>query len=250
MFMKTGTPWIRLNSVGSTNQYALGLINQQKAVNGMVVSAVEQTRGKGQDQNHWESKAGENLTISILIQPKDLLPASQFMLNKISSLAICDFVRSVLNAENVYIKWPNDIYIGDKKVAGILINNTIEGDEITWSVIGIGININQTIFRSNAPNPVSLKQISGKNYNPDECLQELCKAFDLRFTQLFDKEYKLIDSDYLGALYRYGVFAQYVYKNQILQARIAGLGEFGHLQIETADGDQLHCDMKEITFVI
>jgi BirA family transcriptional regulator, biotin operon repressor / biotin---[acetyl-CoA-carboxylase] ligase len=250
MFMKTGTPLIRLKSVDSTNHYAASLINQQNAVNGMVITAYEQTLGKGQDQNQWESKAGENLTISILIQPKGLLPARQFMLNKITSLAVCDFVVAYLNAERVRIKWPNDIYIGDKKVAGILINNTIEGQEITWSVIGIGININQTVFESNAPDPVSLKQISGKDYNLDECLQELCEAFDLRFTQLLDNKYKHIDSDYLKSLYRYGVFAQYVFRNQIIKARITGIGEFGHLQIETADGDQLHCDMKEIAFVI
>jgi len=250
MFMKTGTPLIRLNSVASTNQYAVSLINQQKAVNGMVITAYEQTAGKGQDQNQWESKAGENLTISILIQPKGLLPARQFLLNKITSLAVSDFVKSLLNAESVRIKWPNDIYVGDMKVAGILINNTIEGQEITWSVIGVGININQTVFESNAPNPVSLKQISGKDYNPDECLQKLCEAFDFRFTQLLDKKYKHIDSDYLGALYRLGIFRQYVFRNKIIKARITGIGEFGHLQIETADGDQLHCDMKEIAFVI
>lgn len=248
--MKAGTPLIRLKSVDSTNQYAVSLINQQKAVNGMVITACEQTSGKGQDQNRWESKAGENLTISILIQPKGLLPARQFMLNKITSLAVSDFVGNQLNAEDVRIKWPNDIYTCDKKIAGILINNTIEGQEITWSVIGIGININQTVFESNAPNPVSLKQISGKNYNLDECLQQVCEAFDFRFTQLHNKLYELIDSEYLGALYRSGIFADYVFRNKILKARITGIGEFGHLQIETADGDQLDCDMKEISFVI
>ena len=248
--MKTGTPLIRLKSVDSTNQYAVSLINQQKAVNGMVITACEQTLGRGQDQNRWESKAGENLTISILIQPKGLLPARQFMLNKITSLAVNDFVGARLKVENVRIKWPNDIYIGDKKVAGILINNTIEGQEITWSVIGIGININQTVFESNAPNPVSLKQINGKDYNLDKCLQELFKAFDFRFTQLLDDNYKHIDSAYLGALYRNGIFSDYVFRNKILKAKITGIGEFGHLQLETAEGDQLYCDMKEIVFVI
>lgn len=248
--MKTGTPLIRLKSVDSTNHYAALLINQQNAVNGMAITAFEQTLGKGQDQNQWESKAGENLTISILVQPKGHLPARQFMLNKITSLAVSDFVGKHLNAESVRIKWPNDVYISDKKVAGILINNTIEGQEITWSVIGIGININQTVFESNAPNPVSLKQISGIEYDLEECLQEFCEAFDFRLAQLLDKKFKLIDSDYLGALYRNGIFADYIFKSRVLKARITGIGEFGHLQLETTDGDQLHCDMKEIAFVI
>lgn len=248
--MKTGSSLIRLSSVKSTNQYASQLIAQQKAVNGLVVSAYEQTEGKGLDGNFWESMPGKNLTISILSQPEGLLPGRQFMLNKISSLAITDFIIRHFNLPGVRIKWPNDVYIGDCKIAGILINNTIEGEAITWSVIGIGLNVNQTVFGSNVPNPVSLKQLCGKEYDLDLCLKKLCRSLDFRFAQLLERQYKQIDADYFSALYHREMYAKYIYRGQLIEAKIIGIGEFGHLQLEKVSGKKLLSDLKEIKFVI
>ncbi|HHN48489.1 MAG TPA: biotin--[acetyl-CoA-carboxylase] ligase, partial [Bacteroidales bacterium] len=168
LLMKVLKPPVRLDTTPSTNAYANMLIKKNKALNGMLITAVAQTAGKGQDKNFWESKPNENLTISIIVKPYNLMPARQFILNKITSLAIRDFVMMHLKDVAVSIKWPNDVYADDQKIAGILISNTIEGQEITWSVIGIGVNINQTKFESPAPNPVSLKLLSGANYVLDD----------------------------------------------------------------------------------
>jgi BirA family transcriptional regulator, biotin operon repressor / biotin---[acetyl-CoA-carboxylase] ligase len=247
--MKVLKPPVRLDTTPSTNEYANMLIKKNKALNGMLIATAAQTAGRGQDQNHWESKPGENLTLSIIVKPRNLMPAMQFMLNKTTSLAILDFAMMYLKNVAVRIKWPNDVYAGDKKIAGILISNTIEGQEIKWSVIGVGININQTKFESDAPNPVSLKLLSGENYELDDCLDELCRAFEKRISMLLENNYRQIDLDYLGALYLYGEYAGFLYKGQKLKARITGIGEFGHLELETTGKEKLLCDLKEIKFL-
>lgn len=248
--MKIGYPFIQLQSVSSTNTYAAAIISRNEAVSGMVISAMEQTEGKGQNQNRWESQAGENLTISILVQPYGLLSSKQFMLNKIASLAVKDFMKSQLSETDIRIKWPNDIYSDNKKLAGILINNTITGSDIIWTIIGVGINVNQTLFLSDAPNPVSLKMISGTHYDLDLCLKELCHYFEIRFNQLLGKKFYEIDRDYIGSLYRFGVLSDFVYKGQALKAKITGIGEFGHLELETSYGKNISCDLNEIKHLI
>lgn len=248
--MKILKPPVRLDTTPSTNEYANMLIKKNKALNGMLITTAAQTAGRGQDQNHWESKPGENLTLSIIVKPRNLMPARQFMLNKITSLAIRDFVMMHLKDVAVSIKWPNDVYAGDQKIAGILISNTIAGQEITWSVIGIGVNINQTKFESDAPNPVSLKLLSGENYELDDCIDKLCGAFEKRFARLLEKNYHQIDSDYLSALYLFGEYAGFLYKGQKINARITGIGEFGHLELETTGNEKLLCDLKEIKLLL
>lgn len=246
--MKIRKPFIKTETLASTNDYALDMIAHRKAAEGMVIMAVNQEKGKGLENNKWESEPGKNLTISIIIQPETLIPARQFMLNKITSLAVRDFVLAQLPQQQVYVKWPNDVYIENKKVAGILINNTIEGNKITWSVVGIGVNINQTVFRSNAPNPVSLKQISRNDHPLDVCLQELCDAFEKRYTQLSDGKSAIVDNDYLQALYRFGTLSHFICKGKEIEAEITGIGEFGHLCLQTLQGEYLQCDLKEIKF--
>lgn len=248
--MKVGSPIISLNRINSTNDYALKLINDKKATTGMVVSAFEQTSGKGLESNTWESEAGKNLTISIIVKPKGLPPEKQFMLNKITALAVRDFANKMLKRTDVLIKWPNDIYMGNKKLSGILISNIIEGQAISWSVVGIGVNINQKIFRSDAPNPVSMIHASGREFNLDLCLKSLCDIFEEWFTQLMEKNHQKIDAKYLKAQYRLGVFSEFIFKNRLLEARITGIGEFGHLLLETTDGSLLSCDLKEVKYVL
>jgi BirA family biotin operon repressor/biotin-[acetyl-CoA-carboxylase] ligase len=247
--MKLLSPPVKLSTVTSTNDYAARLIKDKRALQGMVISADHQTHGRGQENNRWESQSGKNLTISIIFQPNMLLASRQFVLNKITSLAIRDFLLEAPGNENISIKWPNDVYIGDRKAAGVLISNIIEGNLISWSVIGIGVNINQTRFNDAGPNPVSLRQISGLDYDLDECLKILCHSMERRLQQLIDKKYEEIDLEYFKVLYRSGLLAQFLYKGQRIEAKIKGIGEFGHLQLETAEGEFLHCDLKEIIFL-
>lgn len=250
MRVKTGFRVIVLPSVSSTNAYAAELIARGEADDRLVIMAIEQTAGKGQDSNGWESEAGKNLTVSILLKPAGLLPAKQFMLNKIASLAVYDFLTQKLTDEKASIKWPNDVYIGNRKAAGILINNTIVGNEIIWSVTGIGLNINQTKFLSDAPNPVSLKEATSKTYYLDDCLNELCACYNVWIRNLLDMNYDLIDHKYLQSLYRLNVQTNFDYKGKLIKARIAGVGEFGHLLLKLPDGSELTCDLKEIAMII
>lgn len=235
-----------LESLPSTNAYASSLIDGGCAADGLVIVTRLQTAGKGQNQNQWESQAGENLTFSIIIQPGYLMPARQFMLTKVASLAVQDFVSSQINASPVRIKWPNDVYVGNKKIAGILISNTLMGNTIAWSVIGIGLNVNQTSFLSNAPNPVSLKQISGRHFILDDCLNQFLGCFDIRRQQLKNHEFHKLDTEYHHSLYRLGVFSRFIYQGAEIEAKIAGTGEYGHLCLITRSGSEIQCEQREI----
>ena len=248
--MRIGDEIIRPGSIDSTNEYALSLIKQKEAVNGMVVTATEQTKGKGADNSNWESMPGKNLTLSILVKPEGLQPAHQFMLNKITSLAVLDFVSGKIQTEAFSIKWPNDIYWKYKKAAGILISNIIEGQQISWSVIGVGININQAVFTSDAPNPVSLHQISGQEYELETCLKQFCECFEKWFVALCNKNTHFIDSHYIASLFRYGVVAKYIINGQVTEAKITGVGEYGHLKLQPVNGKALMCDLKEVKFLL
>lgn len=240
---------IGLERTTSTNDYALELIRQGQAISGTMISASEQTEGRGLDKNRWESEPGKNLLISILVQPEAIKPSDQFILNQVSSLAICDFLKSKIPSTQVCVKWPNDVYIENKKAAGILINNMISGDRILWSVIGMGININQEKFFGDAPNPVSLKMLSGINYDLNLCLQELEHYFSLWYRYVVDAENDYVHTQYLKSLYRLGQQANYLYRGSKIIASITGIGEYGRLLLRMPDGRLLACDLKEITFL-
>lgn len=248
--MKTGITLVRLESIPSTNVYAASLIEKNLAVDGMVIVASHQTAGKGQDHNQWESKPGENLTLTIIIKPGGLQPSQQFILNEYTSLAVRDFILSMIPGTEVSIKWPNDVYAGDKKIAGILISNIIAGSKINWSVIGIGINVNQSKFESGAPNPISLKQLSGLTFDLDHCLQCFLDRFDNRFRQMQEYKFELVHYEYLNSLFRKGVSTEFVFRNQQITATITGIAEFGHLIIQTTEGDTLLCDQREIKMIV
>lgn len=145
------------------------------ACHGTVVNARCQTAGRGQRGNHWESEPGKNLTFSVVLRPHDFPAPRQFELSMAVSVAVCRVLRHALPGEDVRIKWPNDIYVGDRKMVGMLIENVIgEGALITRSIAGIGVNVNQTVFRSDAPNPVSMAQLSGHEHELRPILEEIC----------------------------------------------------------------------------
>lgn len=139
-----GSKIIRLESVDSTNNYTANLINQGNICHGTVILADEQTKGKGQRSAIWHSRAGENITTSIFFTPDNLSVSNQFRLTQFISVAICELLES----KNIHalIKWPNDIYVGNRKIAGILIENQLAGDRVKSSIVGIGLNVNQIDF--------------------------------------------------------------------------------------------------------
>ncbi len=240
-----------LDQVSSTNDFMLegvssGVIKEE----GSVVTTNFQSAGKGLDQNKWESEAGKNLLFSILLKPSFLKADQQFQLTKIISLSVFDFIRNYLPNERIKVKWPNDIYVGNKKIAGILINNTIKGKEIMYTVVGIGININQQNFTKDLLNATSLWHYLNCDLKVEYCLKNVLSHIEKRYQQLVNDETSQINFDYKKALYRLNDFNLFNYKDSMILARITGVNEYGQIKLTQKDGMEITCDLKEIQFVI
>ncbi len=245
-----GNKIINTGPVSSTNDFTIKSLQKQNYEEGTIFITNNQYAGKGLDKNSWESEPGKNLTFSILIHPDFLLAEEQFMLNKFTALGIYDFIKTTVSKEQVSIKWPNDIYINKSKISGILINNTMKGNSFEYSVIGIGVNINQTKFKRDIPNPISLKQITKTDYSLDKCLQELIFCMNIRYNQLIKKEYEYINKDYLNSLLRFGKYSKYISNHNKFEARIINVAESGKLILQKRSGEILKFDFKEVEYVL
>ena len=170
--MNEGSFFTILDTVDSTNNYAMARIDDGLAKHGMVCFANEQTAGKGQRGKDWASEKGKNIAMSLVLSPEQLKLTSQFHLSAAVALACFEFLSGYIDDETK-IKWPNDLFWRDRKAAGILIENKFHGKTWKWAVVGIGININQAVFDKSLLNAVSLKQITGKTFNPVDLAKEL-----------------------------------------------------------------------------
>lgn len=240
---------IRLPETKSTNSYAIELLSKDRQEEGCVIITDHQTAGKGTDTNTWESEKGKNLTFSLILYPT-LAADQQFVLNKAISLGIYDFLIAELPGHKVSIKWPNDLYIGDRKVCGILIQNSVMGNKLDYMVVGIGLNVNQTVFKSNAPNPVSMKMVSGKEFNLDEILQKLLLSVFERYANTRIETRRKIENDYQRALYRLQECHEYLVNSSRVYARITGTNAFGQLVLEIESSETIVCDLKEVKFIL
>lgn len=244
----TGKNIIHLKEVHSTNRYTAEMLsNSVPIADGSVIMADFQTAGKGQSAAIWESMPKENLLLSVYYRPHFLKIADQFMLSIAISLAICDFLKK--HIENVTIKWPNDIYVGDQKIAGILIENSLQQDVIKNSIIGIGLNINQKTFSAQAKNACSLSQLSGLQYDLQQMLQSLCECIEERYESIKTEDYLSIRLAYLQQLYRFQQPANYMINGQVQLGAIEGIDEFGRLSL-SINGSMHYFNNKEITFII
>ena len=261
-----GQKIIRPEQTDSTNSHLLRLLAEQDLLEGTVVITEQQEAGRGQRGTQWQSELDKNLTLSILFKPHFLKADEQFLLSKAISLAILNFITISISpilrfppseketergrnggTEHISIKWPNDIYIGNKKVAGILIENSLSGNSISHSVIGIGINVNQEKFPSELQNPTSLKLIAGKEFDLERCLAELCSFIEKKYLQLRNHS-KDIDTEYQKNIYRFEEWADYNYKGEVLKAKIIGVSKTGKLVLKKENQEVLECDLKEINF--
>lgn len=227
-----GIPFIELQSVDSTNKYAMGRIREGLAQHGLAVIAHEQTAGKGQRGKNWNSGKG-NLAVSIVINPYPLKPSDGFRLTACVALAVYDFFYSYAG-KATSIKWPNDLYWGDRKAGGILIENILTTGQLApgnwqWAIIGIGININQTNFPEDIRNAVSLKQITGKNYEVVSLAKELCGLLDKHFKELTKEGFKNIFNRYHEVLYKHDEKVRLKKGNRIFETTIKGVSETGQL---------------------
>lgn len=238
---------IVLNEVDSTNNYAKQLISD-KLEDATVVLAYYQNNGKGQQGNYWESEAKKNLLCSLILFPSGLEAARQFLISKVVSLALLKVLSN--KVEHVSIKWPNDIYIGTKKIAGILIENTIKGSVIESTIIGVGLNINQEVFVSNAPNPISLFQLTKRYYEVQNVLNEFISSFELLWEELETGGSWDIEKCYYSNLFRRNEWSLYQKDGEEFEARIVGVGDFGQLKLENKSGEIKEFMFKEVEFVL
>ena len=237
---------VRENEINSTNSFAVDLIKSECPDAGTVVLALNQTKGRGQQTNTWESEGGKNLTISIIFRPEFLPIHLQFNISMLISLGVYDYLNQ--HTSNVSIKWPNDIYVGNKKIAGILIEHSIMGSVLSHSICGIGLNVNQSKFLSDAPNPISLINCTGEEYDLNEELTKLLACIEKRYFQLEDGYLENLESDYLNSLYWRYEKHQFSDENGIFEGVIVGISELGQLRIEV-DGVERIYNFKEVSFI-
>ncbi len=248
--MFVGQNIVKLQSVDSTNNWLKAYLSKSAPVaEGTVIMAEEQFAGRGQAGNTWISRPGENLTISILLKPGFLQPGEQFQLNKAVSLAVSDVLKRYL-PDAVRIKWPNDLYAGDQKLGGILIENILQGNRIKHAIIGIGLNINQLEFDKSLKNVTSLRKILHIHYDISSILTEICAAIEARYLQLRAGRSKLQDKDYLEMLYAFNREQLFETEGITITGIIRGVTPAGRLIIDTPVSDNLSFGFKEIKFII
>ena len=233
---------VHIEETDSTNRW-LKDYSATQPVEDMVVCADYQTAGKGCGANTWESERGKNLTFSMLIHPKGIPANQQFHITEVVSVALCKTLQPYIY-NKVEIKWPNDIYVDDKKICGILIENRLQGAEIKDCIIGIGLNVNQMVFKSDAPNPVSLRQLTGKETDLNELL--------ITFLDCFDKECnnKTTCFEYRKMLFRKGKDSLYKTKTTCFTARLMDVLPDGRLLLVDKEGLEHTYAFKEVQFII
>ena len=209
----------------------------------LAVVAEYQTAGKGCGSNSWESERGVNLTLSMLIHPEDIPANEQFRITEITSLALCETLEGYVN-QRVEIKWPNDIYVGNSKICGILIENSLQGNTIKDSIIGIGLNVNQRRFVSDAPNPVSIYQLTGKETDREELLN--------RFLSVFGDIYesKTTCFAYRERLFMRGKDCLYKDKTSCFTATLTDVLPDGRLVLLDKSGQERLYAFKEVEFCL
>lgn len=227
----------------STNALLWEMIRKNALPEGFVVHTDFQTAGKGQLGNSWESATAKNLLFSMVLYPQRVPVDELFLLSQLVSVAIKRTLEEYIG--DLSVKWPNDIYWKNKKIAGILIENSLQGNKIKSIVIGIGLNVNQKTFVSDAPNPVSLLQIVGKSVNRKRLIRKICKNILALYNELNAENIRL---EYAKILYRKDDFYSYKAKNETFQARIISVHADGQLDLEKESGEREGFYFKEVQF--
>jgi BirA family biotin operon repressor/biotin-[acetyl-CoA-carboxylase] ligase len=237
---------IRLQEVDSTNTFALGLVRSAEAPEGTVVSARIQNMGRGQRGNSWFSEPGKNITCSIILRPAFLDPSRQFDLIRAVALGVSDLLMNLLPDFKVQIKWPNDILVDGKKICGILIENSLNGNQLSASVVGIGINLNQSEFSLDTPHVVSFYCLTKKTLDPESVMQEMFGCVEARYLQLRNGPVTRVRDDYESRLFRKGVLARYTDFKTIFNATLEFVSPDGFLVLVDEFGQERRFGFREI----
>ena len=238
---------LKLSTVDSTNTWVAQ--HEGDLSNQAIVYCEEQTAGRGQRGNSWESEAGENITASMIFHPGEFEASRQFSISESVSLAIVEFLREY--GVEAKIKWPNDIYVGDKKISGILVEHHVLGRYVARSIAGMGINMNQEVFRSDAPNPVSLWQLTAKKNDIDEAVKKLARHLEKCLANI-DEPGKT-HAKFINLLWRKDGHYHNFYdrkESEQIEARIEGVEMNGLLTLQLKGGERRQYAFKEVEFIL
>lgn len=227
-----GCEHIHLKEIGSTNDYATELVAKTNPKAGTAISTAFQTKGKGQYGRKWTSVPDENIAVSIILRHIQLKPMQQAYLNMAMAIGVCDLI-SEATSMNAKIKWPNDIYLDNKKVCGLLIHNTLAGQVIKTSIIGIGINVNQQEFDSDIPNASSLSLITGRSFDVMALLDNLFLKLDVTYYHIVNNNLTLVIKAYQDKLWRNKEQITLVTDDSrnLGNYRLEGVDEFGRILV-------------------
>lgn len=236
---------IRLDECRSTNSCMASMAAELR--HGTVIVTDRQTAGRGQRGNSWEAAPGENLTFSLFIKPECVPARDQFYISEAVALGITDVLSPLLPGNKVAIKWPNDIYVDDRKICGILIENSLTGPLIGYSIAGIGLNVNQLSFYSDAPNPVSLVMLTGRRY---DLAGLLCRVVDAVLSRL-EQPVAERHADYMASLYRReGSGYRDTATGEEFHAIIEGIAPTGHMTLLDTEGHSRTYAFKEVALLL
>jgi BirA family transcriptional regulator, biotin operon repressor / biotin---[acetyl-CoA-carboxylase] ligase len=236
-----------LDTVDSTNNYAMAKVRAGMAKHGMAIFAREQTAGKGQRGKSWQTQAQQNITLSLILNTDTLRTDQQFYLSMLVALGVNDFIKEYAGGETA-IKWPNDLYWRDRKAGGILIETVFKGSTWQWAVVGIGININQTRFDKSLPNPVSLSQITGKTYDVILLAKELY-GFVMKWVgAIATIKTDSVVQEYNDSLYKLNQTVKLKKANAIFKTTIREVSLSG--QLHTTDTMERQFNFGEVQWVL
>ena len=239
---------IHIGETDSTNCYCRQLAGQG-ATDDVAVWADHQTAGRGCGTNSWESEAGQNLLFSVLLHPKEVRAADQFILSMANAVALRDTLVDYV--DDVTIKWPNDIYWRDRKLCGTLIETTLQGQYVKDCIIGTGINVNQERFVSDAPNPVSLRQILGHGVECQEVLRRVLRHIEKYMEMVADGAWETIRTHYRNHLYRLEETHGYRFPDgSVERCKLTGVTDDGHLLLLSEERGACRLAFKEVQFII
>lgn len=241
-----GKNLLRFDELPSTNSWLIEGLSTQLFPEGTVVFAVHQTQGKGQRGSNWDSQISNSLTFSILLKPTFLPIATMFDLSVCVALALCNCLNEL--RPGFKVKWPNDIYFGNKKIAGVLIENQMNKSICQNAVIGIGLNVNQEFF-TGLPKATSLKQIVGVHFRVENIMERICELLEAKYLKLKSGAYNTLFKEYLGLMYWLNESHTFRSNKHEFRAVLKSVLRNGRLLLEFPDGQQRDFDIKEIEFI-
>jgi BirA family transcriptional regulator, biotin operon repressor / biotin---[acetyl-CoA-carboxylase] ligase len=239
---------IFLPETESTNSHAIGLLKNVNLPDGTLVHARRQTAGKGQRGARWESDADNSLCVSFVLKPLFLDLRKQHCLYQVSSLAVADALAEFMDSREIQIKWPNDVLVNGRKIAGILIENQVTGRALSWSVIGVGVNLNHEEFQG-LPRAVSLRQVTGRSFSYEEVLERIASHLEKYYLLLRGGDIATISKRYRQRLYGLRTRREFIYNQARVHLTITGVSRKGLLSLEDESGTKIEADVKQVEWI-